>query len=589
MEKIRTISPVLHLDLNNFDSPEAETCRYVLTSPRSLESCARLGVKPVDLLFKSLSEFIEENEDLPLEALTILYEAHEKKRRERLRLCREERERIIQDGRSIKSSSKQFLALETVLEQASESQCSDSKFKHNSEGIRKEKNQSVGELNCQQSTPSLSEKFREQCTRMSTQRAPDSRQHCQSSFSLGDLRQSPATERLLRELTQEIRRKRCITVPEKDCKIAALMLVKHEEEQDRLTQSHVEEQQREEARRQEEERRACAERRRRKELLGRIRRWYEDVEARRRRRELEAAMLIEQRRQKTQLQEERWRRQSEMQMAQRREKIELVRREVEERKHYQETLLKDKERKEQAQLEKDLKLSQGKEQQAKRSKEILERREKRRLQQENQREKLRHLLLKRKVEEEAEAEKAVRRGALEWKLCRSMENHAQLVQARLQELRERSVREEEQIRKAQQRARWQKLEQQEQKQALVQLSQQRSEQALQHVQTQQCRRAEQVKQWNQEKTLSHRQLRDRAKKKEDAEWEQRRNAAALKERRREQLQKEREEAQERSRKVARASCNLRERVREQTHGRTFDQMALEAELTAHFGRLKIWQ
>jgi len=51
----------LVLDLYNFDSPTAEGSKYVLTSPRSLEACSRLHIKPVQLLPKSLSDFAEEN------------------------------------------------------------------------------------------------------------------------------------------------------------------------------------------------------------------------------------------------------------------------------------------------------------------------------------------------------------------------------------------------------------------------------------------------------------------------------------------------------------------------------------------------
>lgn len=50
---------VLHL--YNFDVPEAEGSRYVLTSPRSLEACSRLHIKPVQLLPKPFSEFAAEN------------------------------------------------------------------------------------------------------------------------------------------------------------------------------------------------------------------------------------------------------------------------------------------------------------------------------------------------------------------------------------------------------------------------------------------------------------------------------------------------------------------------------------------------
>ena len=33
------------MDLMNFEDPEFEDSKYVLTSPRSLEACSRLGVK----------------------------------------------------------------------------------------------------------------------------------------------------------------------------------------------------------------------------------------------------------------------------------------------------------------------------------------------------------------------------------------------------------------------------------------------------------------------------------------------------------------------------------------------------------------
>ncbi|KAL1263618.1 hypothetical protein QQF64_006357 [Cirrhinus molitorella] len=179
MEHFKSISPLLHLDLNNFNSPEAEDSRYVLTSPRSLESCARLGVKPVDLLFRSLTEFIEENQDSSLEEVTELYEGYEKGRRERLRLCREERERIIQEGWNRKSSVKPFTTLETVLEQTAESQSTDSRAKYPSETHTDDHRVHS------KSTISISDGF------------PSKKFPC--SFSLADLRRSPATELRLKK------------------------------------------------------------------------------------------------------------------------------------------------------------------------------------------------------------------------------------------------------------------------------------------------------------------------------------------------------------------------------------------------------
>jgi hypothetical protein len=44
------------IDLMNFEDPQFEDGKYVLTSPRSLEACSRLGVK-VKKLFKIYLSF----------------------------------------------------------------------------------------------------------------------------------------------------------------------------------------------------------------------------------------------------------------------------------------------------------------------------------------------------------------------------------------------------------------------------------------------------------------------------------------------------------------------------------------------------
>ncbi|KAK7904144.1 hypothetical protein WMY93_016751 [Mugilogobius chulae] len=91
------LGPKLHLDLYNFDSPAAEGSRYVLTSPRSLEACARCGVKPVELLPRPLSDFAREAPGRSMRVATGLFEVYERERHAKLRQCREERERIVRE------------------------------------------------------------------------------------------------------------------------------------------------------------------------------------------------------------------------------------------------------------------------------------------------------------------------------------------------------------------------------------------------------------------------------------------------------------------------------------------------------------
>ena len=59
------------LDLYNFDSADADGSKYVLTSPRSLEACSRMKVKPVELLQKSHADFSQENAGKSLELIQV--------------------------------------------------------------------------------------------------------------------------------------------------------------------------------------------------------------------------------------------------------------------------------------------------------------------------------------------------------------------------------------------------------------------------------------------------------------------------------------------------------------------------------------
>ncbi|XP_022665841.1 coiled-coil domain-containing protein 177-like isoform X2 [Varroa destructor] len=86
----------INLNLYNFDKVDALNCPYVLTSPRSLEACANLGIKPVELLSKSFEEFRDELPSYtPFEEVKHLYKLFEIQRTKKLERCRKEREYIL--------------------------------------------------------------------------------------------------------------------------------------------------------------------------------------------------------------------------------------------------------------------------------------------------------------------------------------------------------------------------------------------------------------------------------------------------------------------------------------------------------------
>ncbi|KAM6998101.1 uncharacterized protein LKV04_006557 [Tautogolabrus adspersus] len=560
MEEQRPTSPGLRLDLNNFDSAEAEMSRCVLTSPRSLESCARLGIKPVALLIKSLNELIAEQQDAPFEAMRVMHESYEKERTKLLQMCREERERIIREtgsrwprgskvsGLEVKEESKDRLSTGPVL-------------------------------------------YADLCLKgKSVSRSPCNSHKDRStvcSFSLGDLRHSPKTERKLEKLTKDINKEMCVTLPERDRKIAALMLVKHEEEEASLKLSQQEEQEREEARRQEEAERAQAEKKRRRKLRQSMRRWNEELEVRRRLREIQEQEKMGQLKQEVLLQEDRWRNLKEEVEAQRRQKMEAAQKEAEGRKRYQEKLLKEKEELEKRERERERQVAAEKEHKARRSRVLQEKREKKRLQEGNRLELLRHVLFKQQVEQQVEEEEAQMRSTLERKLQRSCEKRARVEEARLRELKERVAREEEQIQRAQLRAKLRSVQELTHKQILVQLSQRRTERAALHASTQRRIQALQTQQRNTHRQLCHQRLRETIQREEEAVRKVRESSLFMKEWRRERLRRQREQIQEEAHRLARASFHMRERVRQQTHRRTFDRMALEAQLAASMSRMKL--
>jgi len=91
------------LDLVNFESDVAEGCEYVLTSPRSLQACAKLEIKPIQLLKVTLTDVLNENPSFSIrEARERLMEENEH-RNDLLQKCRIARNSII-SGRGVVNS-----------------------------------------------------------------------------------------------------------------------------------------------------------------------------------------------------------------------------------------------------------------------------------------------------------------------------------------------------------------------------------------------------------------------------------------------------------------------------------------------------
>lgn len=573
MATLRSASqPGRRLDLNNFDSAGSERSRYVLTSPRSLQSCARLGIRPVQLLIKSLNELIAERNGLPVEAVRVMHESYEKERKKLLGMCQEERQRIIQAEVDRWPSSDCHLS---GLRVAPGTKRADPPVDPQDGCIK------YADL-CAKPKPAS----RSTCSAVTrTRKKPQQQVGC--GISLGDLRCSPSTETQVVRLAEDIKKEMCVTVSQRDRKIAALMLVKHQQQQASLKFSQHEELQREEAHRREEARQAWVETERRRKLRRSVQRWEKELEARRRLRERRDAERAGQLKQEVLAQEERWRRLREEVEAQHREKREALQREAEERKRCQEMLRRKNKETEESRLERERQVATQKEQRARRWRASAERRARVRLKEGNRQETLRHVLLRQQMKQHQEEEEARARSAADRKLRRSSEERARLAQQRLLSLRERSAREREQVQRARLRAELQDVQELTYKQILAQLGQKRADRASAHTSAQSSERAEQARRHNQHRRLCHLLLRRRVEEEEEEARRAGQWCASLKEGRREVLRREREQVREEGQRLARASFHLRERVRQQTHSRTFDRMALEAQLSASMSCLKL--
>ncbi|KAJ0005050.1 hypothetical protein NQD34_011264 [Periophthalmus magnuspinnatus] len=407
------------------------------------------------------------------------------------------------------------------------------------------------------------------------------------SISLGDLRQSPASERKLERITTAINKEMNVTVSEEDRKIAALMLARHEEEQMRLEQSYNEEQERKDARHKEDAEKMEEERKRLKKIKLGMKRWHEELEFRRRVRnklETEKSTQLEQ---EVLLHEDRWRRLKEEVEVQRKEKLIAAVREAGERKRNQERLLRDKEEEDRKVLEQDRVVSVEREQRAKMNKALQEMKERRRLQEENRQELLRHVFTKQRIEQEEEEVEEQRRRELEKKMEVCSKKYAEVVDARLREIKERVAQEEEQIHRAKLRASLQKTEQLMHKRVLYEVSQRRMQKATQHASELNKSRAMQVKQRNRLREVCHQQMRERLQAEEEEVRKMKESCVVRKEWKIEKLRRQREQIQEEAHRLARASFHLRDRVRQHINNNNFDQRLKEAQLNAAMGHVKL--
>uniref|UniRef100_A0A3B5L5R7 Coiled-coil domain containing 177 n=1 Tax=Xiphophorus couchianus TaxID=32473 RepID=A0A3B5L5R7_9TELE len=582
------LPPKLHLDLYNFDSPQAEGSRYVLTSPRSLEACARCGVKPVELLPRPLADFVREAPGRSMRVATGLFEVYEKDRHGKLRQCREERERIIREEKrrilsvpNVGVPSKPAASVSKPAVQNSNPPLNGitrGLFSHHSlESLQRRMDPSGA------SSAYSWDGARDHWAKMSSPRARTMATFNSlmgRSLSLGDLSHSPQTTQKVERIVKEVKRRGLKAVSERDRKIAALMLARYQEEDIMSQTRYVAHLQWDSERRMEELRREQEDREKQRAVLQCQRVWQTQVSIRqqkicRQERDSAAAKLRQ-----AEEHEERWKELAEQQERSRLLRLQQAAREEKHKKALQEQNLKALEEERAAVLEQERLLLEEKltiAELKRQEREHQAHEERRGL---NKAERRRHAALIQEIARREQEERDEAKRAAEEKLNRSLENYEQIVERRGQELKEKAKREEKQIQKARKAAEKREKQQQQVLEARVKEAAKRAQQAAMLAEEKAKEKAKRAVQSRQEKERLQKLNRQRVEEEEKQRRLELLQSIERKLEKSEQIFREKKAVLESARSVARASFHVRDKVREETNTRTFDKMALEAQLKA---------
>ncbi|XP_071971581.1 coiled-coil domain-containing protein 177 [Engystomops pustulosus] len=620
----REHSPMLHLDLYNFECAEAEGSRYVLTSPRSLEACARCLVKPVELLSRSLSDLVREAPGRSMRVATGLCEVYEIERQRKLKMCREERERIIrQEKRRIlplvlssnlsspgsskapsraelsntqtskrgdtpsstgsqrrnthlsKDSEKSHYlppqatqrgkptrpkrkpASTSTAQKSSSSQSEDTQSSTESVAkdcvnpvARKNKSQSLDSLQKMRdgisgrtSSESMTSSYSGDSLRGRTaQFIPKSRtldtvnSLMGRSFSLGDLSHSPQTTKKVEKMVKEVKKKGIHELPPRDKKIAAIMIAKHEEENIMKEQRYWAHLQWETQRKSSDLRKELEEKERHRALL-------------------QGQKMVERQSRRTSGKMEGKQKTTSQIKSQKSKQQESGDEDIQEK--YLLAQNKKQERSQQLQVNKIL---------------------------QNKMEKIKHQAVLQDLAQKEESDNEERRKTLKQHLHKAQENMDQLLEKRNQELKTRAQKEEQQILRARQAAEQKEKEREKHLKELAKTAERRLQHAAQVADEVVQHKARKAVEIRMEKEKLQRENRQKVLKSEDMKRQELLMSIEKKLERSEQIFKEKQTVLDNARSVARASFNIREKVRAETNTRTFDKMALEAKLYANINK-----
>ncbi|KAM7173249.1 coiled-coil domain-containing protein 185 [Macrochelys suwanniensis] len=359
-------------------------------------------------------------------------------------------------------------------------------------------------------------------------------------------------------------------IPERDRKIAALMLARHRAEQDLKERQLQTSDAWDKMRGKEKKIKSKLEKERQHHLAESLEKWQSGREHRKARLRLEEQQLLKAREKEMMLQHKKWEKLAQEQEMRRKEKRERTKVQAEYRKRCQEKQLREKRMTEKNTKQYNYNQLKEKMAQAFEKRLLKEMEGKKRSQDPNQYEKNRHRPLKVQMDHQVKADELYKRLSIEQKLQRSQEILDQLMEERNKELKEKSLRDEGQGLLAKFRAKETEEEKRRRKNMLLQIAEMKIQQAQEIMSKNIQDKAQHSKENNYLKEINHHFRKQKVEDDEKCHLQEIQEAIKRKEEKTNRILRDKGAAVEDSRKIARASYDLREKVRELINSHSFD-------------------
>ncbi|KAL8186469.1 UNVERIFIED_CONTAM: hypothetical protein K2H54_071565 [Gekko kuhli] len=365
-------------------------------------------------------------------------------------------------------------------------------------------------------------------------------------------------------------------IPERDKKIAALMLARHQEEEDLKDRQLQASEAWEQMRRKERKHKARMEKERQYQLAESLEQWQRERDQRKAKLRLEEQQLLAAREKERMLHDKKWKKMAKEQESRRRMKLDSNKLQVDYKKRCQERQLWDKSSHERNAKERASHLYKEQMLQALERRLLKEMEKKRTRADMNKYKKNRHMRTKEQVDDRVKAEDLYKRLCIEQKLQRSQEILEQLLEERNRELKEKSFKEEEQGLIAKVRAKETEEEKRRRKEMLLQIAEMKIQQAKEIVNRNTQNRVQRAREINLMKERNHHCRKQKLDDDEKCHLREIQEAIRRKDQKSNQILRDKETAIEESRRIAKASYDLREKMRDLINRGSFDQMAFDA-------------